>query len=312
MASWLLVASAAPPAAAWPDKPIRLHIGFQAGGTSDAIARYLGNELKQRLGVQVIIDNNPGNSGARALEAVATARDSHNFLIYSDEFLTVPLVDKTAKFRVLRDLSPIAQVTEGTYVLVAGPKAPFGSITEFVKHARANPGKMKFSSSGTGTMSHMIGDYLTTSLKLGMTFVPTRGDGGAVNELIDGNLHLVISGYAPVAQSIAQKQLFPLAITAATRDKTLPDVPTLDETIAKGIVIPRRYGIVGPKNLPDGVVDQLTKAIASVVEDPDLRRRLEANGLHPRFTDGKAYGEKLGVEEARWRKFIEKRRLGLN
>jgi tripartite-type tricarboxylate transporter receptor subunit TctC len=295
--------------AAWPDKPIRFYVGFTAGGGSDTTARIVAEEMRQRLKVQVIIDNKPGDGGELAMGSLAAAKDGHSFLLFADESIPVPLATRHDKFRIVRDFRPLGMIGEGPYVLVAGQKAPFRTLDEFMKHAQANPLKVRYTTSGSGTQPHLIGEYLSKLFQLGMIHVPSRGTGSAVNELLDGNVPLAIVGLANVLPRLASKELVVLAVASAAREPRLPDVPTLDEKLVPGFVVVRRYGLVAPKSVPADGAARLVTALESSLGDSDLRAKFAALGLTPRYAPEAQYVAKLREEESRWAKFIEKYRL---
>ena len=162
VAASLIAAAACPalafPALGWPDRPVRLVVGFQAGGGADSIGRLLGERLRPQLrGTAIIVENKPGAAGSIAADAVLGAHDGHTLLVFGDSFLTASLVNKSVRFRPLRDFKMVSLVCEGPLVLLAGPTAPFRDFKEFVSYAKAHPGKVNYGSAGIGGQQHLVG-----------------------------------------------------------------------------------------------------------------------------------------------------------
>ena len=301
----LIVAFESQLAFAWPDKPIRLFIGFQAGGGSDNVGRLIAEELRQHLGTRVVIDNRPGESGLLAIEAVRQATDDHTLLLFTHEFITLPLVNKNAKFETTRDFRAISLVAEGPYVFVSGSKAPFKSFNEFVAYSRANPGKLRYATSGVGTQLHLIGEYVTRKLGLALTHLPTRGGGGAANDLLDGKVNLAVLGATPIMHGVHDGKLHPLAVTTSARVPQFPNTPTLAEVGITDFVIFQRYGLVAPRNMPDAVVNRIAKVVSAAVMEEEFREKLAEFGLRPRVSTPADYQFELQDGERRWARMVK-------
>lgn len=310
LAASLLAASVASPALAWPDRPVRLIVGFQAGGSSDVIARLLAERLRSELGgTTIIVENKPGAAGAIAAEAMLAAHDAHSLLIFSDTFLTASLVNKSVRFRPLRDFKLISMVCEGPLVLLAGPTAPFRDFREFVSYARANPGKVNYASSGIGGQQHLTGEYISAALKLEMTHVPTRGGAQATNDLVGGQIEAAVLGLGPTLPHIRAGRLKALAVSTGSRAPQLPDVPTLTELGVPDFAVGQWFGLVAPSDTPDAVVNQLAQAVRAALADETIRRRYEEIGFAAQASTPDEYAAKVRAEEARWKRLIDERGL---
>jgi tripartite-type tricarboxylate transporter receptor subunit TctC len=309
----LLAAAAVFPALAWPDRPVRLIVGFQAGGSSDVIARLLAERLRSELGgATIIVENKPGAAGSIAADAVLAARDAHSLLMFSDTFVTASLVNKSVRFRPLRDFKMVSMVCEGPLVLLAGPTAPFRDFKEFVSYAKANPGKVNYASSGIGGLQHLTGEYISAALKLEMTHVPTRGGGQATTDLIGGQIEAAVLGLGPTLAHIRAGKLKALAVSTASRVPQLPEVPTMMELGVPDFAVAQWFGLVAPSDMPHAVVNQLSQAVGVALAGETIRRRYEEVGFTAQASTPDEFTDKVRAEEARWRRLIDERRLKLD
>ena len=180
----LLLVTVSWAAFAWPDHPVRIVVGFQAGGGSDVVTRLAAERLRDQLGgATIIVENRPGAAGSIAADVVLGAHDGHTLLTFSDSFVTSSITNKSVRYNSLRDFRMISQFCEGTLVLLAGANAPFHDFSEFVAWARANPGKLSYVTAGFGGHQHLTGEYISATLKLDLTHVPTRGGAQAITDL---------------------------------------------------------------------------------------------------------------------------------
>jgi tripartite-type tricarboxylate transporter receptor subunit TctC len=310
VATSLLAAAAAFPALAWPDRPVRLVVGFQAGGSSDVVARLLGERLRPELGgTTIIVENKPGAAGAIAADAVLGARDGHSLLVFSDSFVTASLVNKSVRFRPLRDFKMVSMVGEGPLVLLAGPTAPFRDFKEFVSYAKANPGRVNYASSGIGSLQHLTGEYISAALELQMTHVPTRGGGQATSDLVGGQIEAAVLGLGPTLAHIRAGKLKALAVSTASRIPQLPDVPTMMEVGVPDFAVTQWFGLVAPGDMPDAVVNQLSQAVGAALAEQTIRRRYEEVGFAAQASTPGEFTDKVRAEEARWKRLIDERGL---
>src|ERR1700730_10281522 len=306
----LLVAAAVFPALAWPDRPVRLVVGSRACGSSDTIARLLGERLRPQLGgTAIIVENKPGAAGSIAADALLGARDGHSLLMFGDSFVTSSLVNKSVRFRPLRDFKMVSMVCEGPLVLLAGPTAPFRDVKEFVSYAKANPNKVNYASAGIGGQQHLTGEYLSAALKLEMTHVPTRGGGQATNDLVGGQIETAILGLGPTLAHIRAGKLKALAVSTESRVPQLPDVPTLTELGVPDFAYTQWFGLVAPSDMPDAVVNQLSQAIRAALAGEAIRRRFEEIGFAAQASTPDEFTAKVRADEARWKRLIDERGL---
>jgi tripartite-type tricarboxylate transporter receptor subunit TctC len=309
----LIAAAIAFPALAWPDRPVRLVVGFQAGGSADSIGRLLGERLRPQLGgTAIIVENKPGAAGSIAADAVLGARDGHTLLVFGDSFLTASLVNKSVRFRPLRDFKMVSLACEGPLVLLAGPTAPFRDFKEFVRYAKAHPGKVNYGSAGIGGQQHLVGEYISAALKLDLTHVPTRGGAQATNDLVGGQIEAALLGLGPTLAHIRAGKLTALAVTTASRARQLPDVPTLMELGLADFAVAQWFGIVAPGDMPDTIVSQLSQAIGAALAEDSLRTRFDELGFAALASTPDEFTAKVRAEEARWVRLIGERGLKID
>ncbi len=300
------------PALAWPDRPVRIVVGFQAGGSSDVVTRLAAERLRAQLGgATIIVENRPGASGSIAADSVMNAHDGHSLLTFSDSFVTSPLTNKSVRYQSLRDFKMISLFCEGTLVILAGQNAPFHDFKEFVAYARANPGKLTYVSAGLGGHQHLTGEYIAATLKLELTHVPTRGGSQATNDLVGGQVDAAILGLGPTLPQIRSGKVRALAVTVASRVPQLPDVPTLKELGLEDFTADQWFGLAAPADTPPAIVDQLAQAVRAALDDDEVRRRYDELGFAARPSTPAEFTEKVRSQEARWRQLIADRGLKL-
>jgi tripartite-type tricarboxylate transporter receptor subunit TctC len=229
--------------------------------------------------------------------------------VFSDSFLTASLVNKSVRFRPLRDFKMVSLACEGPLVLLAGPTAPFGDFREFVAYAKAHPGKVNYASSGVGGQQHLAGEYISAALKLELTHVPTRGGAQATNDLVGGQVEAAVLGLGPTLAHIRAGKLRALAVTTAARAPQLPDVPTLMELGLTDFAVAQWFGIVAPGDMPDSTVNRLSQAIGVVLAEDILRLRFDELGFSAHASTPDEFTAKVRAEEARWARLIAERGL---
>jgi tripartite-type tricarboxylate transporter receptor subunit TctC len=299
-------------ALAWPDRPLRLVVGFQAGGSSDVVARLLAERLRLPLGQPMVVENKPGASGTVAADAVMGARDGHTVLMLSDSFVTSPLTNKSVRFQLLRDFKPVSLICEGTVVMLASPGAPFHDFGSLVAYVRTNPGKVNYVSPGLGSHQHLTAEYISASLKLDMTHIPMRGAAQALQDLLAGQVELAVLGLGPTLVHIRSGRLIALAVGSPNRSPYLPDVPTFGELGMPGFTVSEWFGLAAPLDTPPSIVDQLAKATAVALEDEATRRRLDEAGFTAHPSSPAEFVDLIRTEDTRWRTLIAERGLKLD
>jgi len=256
-----------------PGKPLRIVLGFAAGGGTDIMARQLAPRLSEVLGVPVVIENRPGASTALgAVEVARSAPDGHTVLFtFNGTFTQNPHTIAKLPYDAQRDFTPISLAARGPLVLVAHPSLPVRDVRELVAYGRANPGTLNYASFGIGTSSHLFGDLLARQSGVPLLHVPYKATGDAANDLLAGRVQLMFDSATSALPQVKAGRLRALAVVAERRSTFLPDVPTFAEQGIAGIDLTGWLGFWGPAGLPPDVVAALNAAIAKVLAMPDLR-----------------------------------------
>lgn len=284
----------------FPQRPVRILVPLAAGGSVDTIARSLSGGLADSLGQSVIVDNRPGAGSQVALEILAGADPSgHTLVMISATAVVHPLL-YGSRFDVVRDFSPITQVTQQGYNLVVNPAVPAKSPQEFVNYLKANQGKVNFSSSGIGSLLHMSGELFLIATGTKMTHVPYKGMGAAYADLIGGQVQAAFPTIVSSVPHVRSGRLRSLAVTLPTRVQALPNVPTFAEAGIKGVVVVNWYGVIAPKKTPKPVIDRLVTDIGKAMQDPEMQKRLLADGSEAMVSTPQAFGDLISAESKKW------------
>jgi tripartite-type tricarboxylate transporter receptor subunit TctC len=288
----------------YPTRPVTLMVFTPAGGGPDITARLIGQSLSQRLGQPVVIENRPGAGGNLALQAVANApADGHTLLLVAaPHTVNVTLYEK-ANVNVLRDIVPVAGINIANFVLVVAPSLPARTLAEFIAYAKANPGKVNMTSSGTGNLSHLAGEQFKLMAGIDMVHVPYRGAVGAHTGLMAGDVHVMIDDVISALPHIQAGRLRALAVTKPERWKVLPDVPAMAEFVP-GYAMSGWLGVGAPKGTPAAIVDRLNTAINAVLAEPAIVARFADLGSDALAGSPADFGKFLAEETEKWGKVI--------
>jgi len=292
-------------AQAYPSRPVRIIVGFGAGGTPDINARLIAQWLSERLGQQFIIENRPGAGGNIAAEAAMRApADGHTLLwVNAANAVSATLYDKL-NFNLIRDIAPVAGVTHGPQVMEVLPSFPAKTVPEFIAYAKANPGKINMASSGTGNLSHVSGELFKMMTGVEMLHVPYRGAGPALNDLLSGEMQVMFDAMPSSIAHIRAGKLHPLAVTTAMRWEGLPDIPTVGDFVA-GYETSVWSGIGTPRNTPTEFVDRLNKEINAGLADSKIKARLLDLGGMVLAGSPADFGKLIADETEKWGKVVK-------
>jgi tripartite-type tricarboxylate transporter receptor subunit TctC len=302
----LLAAAAGRPApAAYPERPIRLYVPFPAGGAVDITARLLSVRLTEQLGKQIIIENKPGAGGVIATDATAKAPpDGYTALLTAPNHTITPALNPKLPYDPEKDLLPVSVVGAIPELLVASQEAPFGTFQDFVAHARANPGKLTYSSAGNGTLPHVTMELLLRRLNLDVLHVAYKGAAPAMQDLLASRVHVKLDTFATSGPHLAAGKLKALAYAALTRSAKLPDLPTIDELGVKGYEGVLWMGIMVPAGTPPPVIATLAGAIQQATRHPELRERFAAEGIDPVGGTPEDFAALIKRELPQWRDLV--------
>ncbi len=281
-ASALLAASTFAQAQTFPSKPIRMVVGFPAGGTTDIMARAIGAKMGERMNQQVIIDNRPGASGIIGADIIAKARpDGYTLLMSSSTHGTNLNLYSKLPYDTVKDFAPVALVATTPYVLVVHPSIPAQSVSELITYVKARPGMLSFASSSNGTAQHLAGELLKRSAGIDMQHVPYKGTGALLPDLLAGRVPLAFENVMVMTPYIKAGTLRPLAVTSAKRSAVLPDVMTMAEAGMPKFEVIGWFGIYTTAGTPPETIKLLNTQIASIMKEPDVRERIATQGGEP-------------------------------
>ena len=283
------LAAAAIPAAmssawaqAWPARPVNLIVPFPAGGTTDVLARALGQELSKSLGQPVVVENRPGAGATLGADHVAKAKpDGYTLLMGAVHHTIATSVYRRLGYDFQKDLAPITVVAVVPNVLVVNPQVPAKTVQELLAQARAQPGKLAYGSNGAGTGQHLIGAQFESMGGVELLHVPYKGSGPLTTDLLGGQIAMSFDTVTPVLPHIKVGKLRALAVTTARRSVALPDVPTLDEAGLKGFDMGTWFGVLAPAATPREVLARLGADMNRIIESPQFRRKMEEIGAEP-------------------------------
>jgi tripartite-type tricarboxylate transporter receptor subunit TctC len=308
----LALAAAALPAAsrlawalAYPSRPVRIVVGFAAGGPNDILARLIGHWLSERLGQQFVIENRPGAGSNIATETVVRApADGYTLLLVgSPNAINTTLYDHL-DFNFIRDIAPISGLIRAALVMVVHPSVPAKTLPEFIDYAKANPGKLSYGSGGVGGITHITAELFKQEAGgLDIVHVPYRGVAPALTDLLGGQVQVLFTNLTLLIGYIGIGRLRALAITTATRSDALPDIPTIGEFVP-GYEASSVFGLGAPRNTPTEIIDKLNREINAALADPEFKARLA-------HLDGIAlggspadFGKLMADETEKWGKVI--------
>jgi tripartite-type tricarboxylate transporter receptor subunit TctC len=292
-------------AQAYPARPVRWIVGFAPGGSTDILARVIGQYLAERLGQTFVIENRPGAGSNIATEAVVNAPpDGYTLLMISPAHaVNATLYDKL-NFNFIRDIAPVAGISREANVMVVNPSFPAKSVSEFIAYAKANPGKINMASSGNGTSVHVAGELFNMMAGIKMTHVPYRGAGPAITDLIGGQVQVMFAAMPSAFEYVKAGRLRALAVTTVTRSPALPDVPSVGEFLS-GYEASSWYGIGAPRGTPAGIIDTLNAAMNAGQADPRLKARLGELGGTMLTGTPAAFAKLIAEETEKWAKVVK-------
>jgi tripartite-type tricarboxylate transporter receptor subunit TctC len=289
----------------FPTKPVRLIVTYPPGGSSDLMARIMGQKLSELWGQPVVIESKPGAAGSIGMEfAARQAADGYTMVIGNLGPASVnPLISKVP-YSMEKDFIPISLTAVGPNILVVPAASPFHTLTELLDAARAKPATLSFGTSGPGSMAHLAGEMIMRQAQVKMLSVPYKGGGQAVNDLLAGHLDMMVSDALPVSQFIKTGKLRALAITSGKRSPMSPDIPTFAEAGLHGLVAENWWGIFLPAGTPKDVVDTYYTSLVKIMADPDLKERFAGLGVEAMATTQDEFRAFLAAEHAKYAKLI--------
>ena len=292
-------------AQAYPSRPVRLIVPFAPGGTTDIVARLMGQRLSDRLRQPFVIENRPGANGNIATEMVVrSAGDGYALVMINVGIAINQSLYDNLTFSLVRDIAPVASIYRVPLAMTLNPSVPAGTVPEFIAYAKANPGKIDMASGGMGSPAHVSGELFKMLTGVNIVHVPYRGDGPAITDLLAGQVQVM---FAPVPASIAHIQagkLRALGVSSERRIDVLPDVPTISDFVP-GYEATTWQGLGAPKNLPAEIVDTLNKEINTALDDPAIAARLTKLGGVPAPLTPAEFGMLIAAEIEKWARVVK-------
>jgi len=292
-------------AQAYPSRPVRVIVGFAAGGATDIVARILGQWLSERLGQQFVVENRPGAGTNIATEVVVNAApDGHTLLMVSPtNAVNASLYDKLS-YNFIRDIAPVAGVTRVANVMVVNPSFPAKTVPEFIAYAKANSGRINMASGGTGSSNQMSGELFKMLAGVDLVHVPYRGAGPALPDLISGQVQVMFVAMTSSIEYIQAGKLRALGVTTTARSEALSDVPTIAEFVW-GYEDSNWWGFGAPKATPTAIIDTLNRQTNAALADPRIKARLSELGGTVLAGSAGDFGKLIAEETEKWAKVIK-------
>jgi tripartite-type tricarboxylate transporter receptor subunit TctC len=263
----------------YPSRPVRVIVGFAAGGVTDLMARLMGQWLAERLGQSFVIENRPGAGSNIGTEAVVRAApDGYTLLLCGTPNTINGAVFQKMSFNFVRDIAPVAGIARVPNVMEVHPSVPAQTVPEFIAYAKANPKKLSMASAGSGTTSHVAGELFKLMTGVDLVHVPYRGSGLAVTDMLGGQVQVMFDNMVSSIPHIREGKLRALGITSAKRAPGLPDIPTIAEQGLPGFEVEGWYGVLGPKNMPKPLVSRIHAELIKILHDPEMEKTIVKMG----------------------------------
>lgn len=312
-AATLLTCSAllAAPAQAqgYPNKPVRLVVPFPAGGATDIFARAVSQKLGERLGTTVVVDNKPGAGGTIGSDLAAKApADGYTLLLATTSTHSIGPSFGKVPYDAVADFTPVAHVGNAPSIMLVPNSSPAKTVKEWVEHARRNPGKLNYASSGNGTVVHLGTEYFKAQAGLYLVHIPYRGTALAIPDLASGKIDVLFDSLPSGLPHVKEGRLRALGITSAKRSPLLPELPAVSESVP-GYETVTWFGMYGPKGLPAEIVNRVNAALNQALQDADVKDRLARLGIEPVGGTPQQFAAMAQADRAKWKKIIDERKL---
>jgi tripartite-type tricarboxylate transporter receptor subunit TctC len=302
LAAVLLLACASVAAQGYPDRPVRILVGYPPGGGTDLVARLVAQPLSERWRQPVVVENRPGANAIIATEAVTKAKpDGYTLLMaYATELAVNPATFKKLPYDPVRDLAPIAQLASAPLVMAVHPSLAAQNIEELIALAKAKPGALSYSSSGTGSVHQFAGELFKLRTGTDIVHIPYKGSGPAVADAVSGQVQVTFASAASVLRFIQSGRLRALAVTSPQRSAQLPGVPTAVESGLAGVEMTSWYGLLAPAGTPQEIVVKVATDVAAALASPEIRKGFEVQGLDVAQSSPRAFADFIRDEAAKY------------
>jgi len=313
-----LVAAAASWAApawaqSWPSKPVRIVVPFAPGGSTDVVARMVGQKLSAMWGQTVVIENRAGAGGNVGADVVAKSPgDGYTLLMASGSITINPHIYKNMPFDTAKDFVPITNVASGPMLVVVPESSPAKNLKELIAMAKANPGKVNFGSAGVGSQVHLAAENFADAAGIDIAHVPYKGEAPAYTDLIGKQTQMMVGNFATASALLGNGRLRALAVTGQTRSPQLPEIPTAAEAGLPGFVNTGWFGLFAPAGTPADVVAKVQADTAKVLADTETKARLYVQGMTPVGNSSADFAKAMAAESDRWATVVRNRKLASN
>ena len=290
-------------AEAWPTKPIRMLVGFPAGGPTDVVARLVADKVAQQIGGRIVVDNRPGAAGNIAVELLTKANaDGHTLLYSSNAIALSPGLYLKLGYDPVKDLAPVTEIGAGCLIFLVHPSLPVKSVQEFIDYAKARPGQLNYASSGTGTSTHLASVLFSQRTGIQTQHVPYKGTAPSLVDLIGGRVQFLMGAVLTAVPHVKEGKLRALGVTGSKRIASLPELRTLDESGLPGFVVTTWQGVFGPAGIPPATLTRINAEFVKAIHSPDLKPRIEQQDMEPTGPSAPAFDKMYRAELARWTK----------
>ena len=307
VALFAATATAAAHAQSWPEKPLRFIVPFPPGGSTDVVARALAEKLRDRLGQPVVVENRAGAGGTIGSDIAAKAApDGYTLLIgTSSTHAIAPGVFSNPPYDPVRDFAPVTLVGAATVMVVTHPSVPAKSVADLIALAKADPKRLTFASSGTGGVSHLIGEYFKSRAGIEMLHVPYKGDTPMITDLIGGQVSLAFGTAVAFLPHVQKGALKALAVTSAKPSPIAPDLPTVADSGLPGFEALQWFGILMPAKTPPAIVERMNRELAAILAMPDVRERFTSMGIEVSGGSPASFADFMASEAQKWQKIAK-------
>ena len=304
---FLLFLAINPAKAVYPDKPIKIIIGFPAGGPLDAHIRLLVDKLQTSLGQTVIVDYKAGAGGTVGAQFVLQSpADGYTVLLANTGTMVInPAIYTKSPYDTLKDFQPVARTAQQPLALIVNKDVQANTLKEFVAYAKANPGKLNYGAAGNGGISHLVPEMLKSETGIFMVHIPFKGSAPAFTDLIAGHVQFMAESVPQAANYAKQGKVKALAVTSAKRNSALPSTPTVIETGVANLDVVGFYGILAPKGTPSEAINKLSQAFKEALESPDVQKKMIDQGADPAYLNADQFTKFLANEMPRWAKAVK-------
>lgn len=295
----------------WPQRAVTLIVPFSAGGTTDIVARLVGQRLSDLWGQSVVVEDRPGAGGNIGAAVVAKSPpDGYTLLVPSGSILTVnPHIYKDMGFDPQKDLVPITNLASGPMIVVVNPSVKARTLQELVALAKSEPGRLNFGSAGIGSQVHMAGENFVDAAGIDAKHIPYKGEALALNDLMGGQIQFMVGNIAAASGFVKSGSLRALAVTSRERSSMMPDVPTADEAGLAGFESVGWFGLMAPAGTPRAIIDKIQADVAKVVQNPDVKAALAKQGMVPVANKPAEMARAIADESRKWARVIANRHL---